>query len=156
LAVKNEVFDLCQSGFLTISDKVLGDPAAGRAAKAPLAMWLELARRIRMIVLFVAVATGVAVPAAHADLHHGQVIATAAIGMDGGGTCVHDGCGSNLPADMQGTCFAPCAGATMLSVAAPIFYFAVGHDVLTPSLGRAMIDRSVPPDPHPPKQHELI
>ena len=31
----------------------------------------------------------------------------------------------------------------------------VAQDVLTPSLDRAMVDRTVAPDPHPPKQFEL-
>jgi hypothetical protein len=119
-------------------------------------MWLELGRRITMIMLIVAVATGLGVPAAHAELHHGQVIATAATSTDNFGTCAHDGCGSNQQADMQGTCFAPCAGVTALSTAAAIFHLTVGHDALTPSLDRAMVDRAIPPDPHPPKQYDLI
>jgi hypothetical protein len=119
-------------------------------------MWLELGRRITMIMLIVAVATGFAVPAAHAELHHGQVIVNAAMNMDNFGTCAHDGCGINQQADMQGTCFAPCTGVTALSATTAIFHFTVGHDVLTPSLDRAMVDRTIPPDPHPPKQYELI
>ncbi len=136
--------------------KGMGGPDAGRAAEAPLAMWLELARRITMIMLIVAVATGVAVPAAHAEMHHGQVVATAAMSTDSGGTCAHDGCGIIQQADMQGTCFAPCAGVTALSATGAIFHFTPGRAVLPPALDRAMVDRSVPPDPHPPKQHELI
>jgi hypothetical protein len=109
-----------------------------------------------MIMLIVAIATGVGVPAAQAELHHGQVIASAAMSTNDFGTCAHDGCGINQQADMQGTCFAPCAGVTVLSATTGIFLFTVGHDVLTPSLDRAMVDRAIPPDPHPPKQYELI
>jgi hypothetical protein len=119
-------------------------------------MWLELGRRITMIMLMVAVATGVVMPAVHAELHHGQVIMSAAISTDNGGTCTHDGCGPSPLADMQGTCFAPCAGVTALSATTAKFQLTVGHAVLTPSLDRAMVDRTIPPDPHPPKQYELI
>jgi hypothetical protein len=122
----------------------------------PFIMWLELGRRIAMIMLIVAVATGFAVPTVHAELHHGQVIVSAAMSTDGSGTCAHEGCGISQQADMQGTCFAPCAGVTVLSTTAAIFHFTVGHDVLTPALTHAMVDRAIPPDPHPPKQVELI
>jgi hypothetical protein len=119
-------------------------------------MWLELARRLTMIVLIVAISTGFAAPMAQAGSHHGQAIATMAMGSDGAGDCAHAGCGIAQQADMQGNCFAPCAGVTALSTVAPISYFAAGHDVLTPSPALAMVDRAIPPDPHPPKQYQPI
>jgi hypothetical protein len=120
------------------------------------AMWLELARRLTMIVLIVAISTGFAAPMAQVGSHHGQVIATMAMGTGGSGACAHAGCGIAQQADMQGTCFAPCAGVTVLSTAAPMSYFAAGHDVLAPSLALAMVDRAIRPEPHPPKQYQQI
>ena len=114
-------------------------------------MWLEFGRRITMIILIVAVATGLGVPAVHAEIHHGQLIATAAISMDNSGTCAHEGCGSTQQADMQGTCFAPCIGVSVLPATATIIHFSVGHDVLAPALDQRMADRAIPPDLHPPK-----
>lgn len=119
-------------------------------------MWLELGRRITMAMLIVAVAIGFAVPAPHAQLHYGQVVVSAAMGTDTSSTCAHDGCGFNQHAGMQGTCFASCAGVTVLPAMVGIFHFTGGHDLLAPALDSAMADRAIPPDPYPPKRYELI
>jgi hypothetical protein len=118
-------------------------------------MWLELGRRIAMIVLIVAIATGFSVPAVQAQSHHGQMVASVAMGADKLAGCAHDGCPIDQKADMQGACFAPCAGVSALSPMTTIPYLAVARDVLTPALDRAMVDRTVAPDPYPPKQYEL-
>jgi hypothetical protein len=121
----------------------------------PLSMWLELARRISMIMLIVAIATGFSVPAVQAQSHHGQTVASVAMSADSLAGCAHDGCPIDQKADMHGACFAPCAGVSVLSPPTTISYLAVAQDVLTPSLDRAMVDHTVAPDPHPPKQYEL-
>jgi hypothetical protein len=115
-------------------------------------MWLELGRRILMIALIVAVATGFAMPAAQAGSHHAQAVAGVAMSADNLAGCTHDGCPVDQHAAMHATCFTACAGVSILSPPAAIVYFSVARDVLTPSLDRAMVDRTVPPDPHPPKQ----
>jgi hypothetical protein len=121
----------------------------------PLSMWLELARRIAMIMLIVAIVTGFSVPGIQAQSHHGQMVASVAMGAHNPAGCAHDGCPIDQKADMQGTCFAPCAGVSVLSPTSTISYLSVAQDVLTPSLDRAMVDHTVAPDPHPPKQYEL-
>jgi hypothetical protein len=115
-------------------------------------MWLELGRRILMVALIVAVATGFAMPAAQAGSHHAQAVAGVAMSADDLAGCTHDGCPVDQHAAMHATCFTACAGVSVLSPPAAIVYFSVARDVLTPSLDRAMVDRTVPPDPHPPKQ----
>jgi len=105
-----------------------------------------------MIALIVAVATGFAVPAAQAGSHHAQTVAGVAMSADDLAGCAHDGCPVDQNAAMHATCFAACAGVSILSPAAAIVYLSVARDVLTPALDLAMVDRSVPPDPHPPKQ----
>jgi hypothetical protein len=114
-------------------------------------MFLELGRRISMILLIVAVATGFAVPAAHAATHHSQMAVTAIITMDHAADCAHEGCPIDQNVDMHGTCFAPCAGVTALPPATAMAYLTVARDVFMPSLDPAMVDRNVAPDPHPPK-----
>ena len=118
-------------------------------------MWLELGRRIAMTMLIVAIATGFSVPALQAQSHHGQMVATVAMGANNLADCAHDGCPIDQKADMHGACFAPCAGVSVLSTTATISYLTVAQDVLTPSLDLALVDRTVAPDPHPPKQYAL-
>jgi len=105
-----------------------------------------------MIMLIVAVATGFAVPTVQANWNHGQMVATATMSADHLAGCAHDGCPIDQGADMHGTCFAPCAGVSVLPPTTAMVYLTVARDVLTPSLDRAMVDRTVAPDPHPPKQ----
>ena len=116
-------------------------------------MWLELGRRIAMIMLIVAFATSVAMPAVQAQTHHSQMIATVAMSADNHDDCAQDQCPLDHRADMQGTCCAASAGVSVLSQTTAIFYLAVTQDVLAPSLDLAMAGRAIPPDPHPPKQH---
>lgn len=115
-------------------------------------MWLELSRRISIIMLMVAFATSLAVPAIPAEAHHSQMVATVSMSMDDHGACAHDGCPIDQQADTHGTCFASGTAASVLAPTTAIFYFALAQDVLVPSLDRAMVDRTIPPDPHPPKQ----
>jgi hypothetical protein len=112
-------------------------------------MWLELARRLSLILLIVAVATGLGVPVVHAGPQHDRT--TVAMSADAG--CVHDGCPIDQNAAAHTNCFATCAGVSLLSsTPTGIAYFAVGRDVLQPSHDVAMLARNIPPDPHPPKQ----
>jgi hypothetical protein len=127
-----------------------------RCKGVPLSMWLELARRISMIMLIVAIATGFSVPALQAQSHHGQMVASVAMSADNPAGCAHNGCPIDQKADMQGACFAPCPGVSVLPPATTISYLSVALDVLTPSLDRAMVDHTVAPDPHPPKPYALI
>ena len=104
-----------------------------------------------MIVLIVAIATGLACPSRKPESHHAQMVASVAMGADDS-DCAHDGCPVDQHAAMHAACFTTCAGVSILSPPAAIVYFSVARDVLMPSLDRAMVDRSIPPDPHPPKQ----
>lgn len=106
-----------------------------------------------MIMLIVAFATSVAVPAVQAQSHHNQMIATVAMSADNHGDCAQDRCPLDHQADMLGTCCAASAGVSVLSQTTAIFYLAVTQDVLAPSLDLALAGRAIPPDPHPPKQH---
>lgn len=103
-----------------------------------------------MILLVVAVATGFAVPTVQSGTHHGPMAATVTMSADLAG-CAHDGCPIDQGADMHGNCFAPCAGVTALPPATAMVHLSVALDVLTPSLDLAVVDRTVAPDPHPPK-----
>ena len=104
-----------------------------------------------MIVLIVAIATGLSVPVAPAGSHHPEMVASLAMGADHS-DCAHDGCPVDQGAAMHAACFTTCAGVSILPPAAAVVYLNVARDVLMPSLDRAMVDRSIPPDPHPPKQ----
>jgi hypothetical protein len=115
-------------------------------------MVLELGRRISMIVLIVAIATGFAVPVAPAGSHHAQTVASLAMSADDLAGCAHDGCPVDQHAAMHAACFTACAGVSVLSPPAATVYFSNARAVLTPSFDRAMVDRTIPPDPHPPKQ----
>jgi hypothetical protein len=114
-------------------------------------MWFELGRRISMILLIVAVATGFAVPTVKAGTHHSPMVTGITMSADNPAGCTHEGCPIDHGSDMHGTCFAPCAGATVLPPATAMVHLAVERDVLTPSLDLAVVDRTVAPDPHPPK-----
>ena len=115
-------------------------------------MWRELGRQVAMIVLVVAVATGFAMPVAPAGSHHGQTAVSLALGADHPAGCAHDGgCPADQNAPMQGTCFAACAGVTVLPPAVAAFSRAMTGSVLKPSRELALVDRGIPPDPHPPK-----
>ena len=116
-------------------------------------MWLELGRRISMIMLVVAFATGLSMPTVHAQSHHSQMIATVAMSADNHGDCAQDQYPLDHRADMQGTCCAASAGVSVLSQTTAIFYLAVTQDVLAPSLDLALAGRVIPPNPHPPKQY---
>jgi hypothetical protein len=117
----------------------------------PAVMWRELGRRVAVIVLIVAVATGFAVPATFAGPHHDQTAISVAIGAGHSAGCAHDGCPIDQNAATQGACFSACAGVTVLPAAPATVCRAVVYDILTPSLDLAMVDRSIPPDPYPPK-----
>ncbi len=104
-----------------------------------------------MIMLIVAVATGFAVPVAQAMPAHGPMMATVAMNMDGLGTCAHDGCPLDQNVDMHGSCFVACGGVSVLPPVAAIFHYAAAQAVLAPSFDLALVDRSIRPDPHPPK-----
>jgi hypothetical protein len=118
-------------------------------------MWLELGRRLSMIVLVVAFATGLSVPTVQAHSHHGQIIAPMAMSADHLAGCAQDGkCPIDQNTDMHGTCFASGTGVSALLLAtAVICQFSVTKDVLKPSFDRTMVGQTIPPDPHPPKQH---
>lgn len=105
-----------------------------------------------MILLIVAVATGFAVPTVQAGSHLSPMAMAITMSADNLAGCAHNGCPIDQGADMHGTCFAPCAGVTALPPATAMVYLAVTRDILTPSLDLAMVDRTVAPDPHPPKQ----
>jgi hypothetical protein len=120
-------------------------------------MWLELGRRVSMIMLIVAFATGISVPTVKAQSHHGQMIASMTMSADHLANCAQDGkCPIDQNTDMHGTCFATGAGVSALSATTAIYYFGVANDVLGPSLDRDMVGHTIPPDPHPPKQYALI
>ena len=107
-----------------------------------------------MIILVVAFATGLSVPAVQAHSHQDQVRAPMTMSADHLTDCAQDG---NCPIDqntgMHGTCFATGTGASALSTTVVIYHFSVARDVLKPSFDRTMVGRTIPPDPHPPKQH---
>jgi hypothetical protein len=117
----------------------------------PAVMWRELGRRVAVIVLIVAVATGFAVPVSFAGPHHDLAAVSMAVGAGPPGGCAHDGCAVDQDAATQGACFSACAGVTVLPAAAATVCRAVAYDILTPSPDLAMVDRSIPPDPYPPK-----
>ena len=104
-----------------------------------------------MIMLIVAVATGFAVPAVQAGSHLSPMATAITMSADNLAGCAHDGCPIDQGADMHGTCFAPCAGVSTLPAATAMVHLPVARDGLTPALDRAMVDRTVAPDPHPPK-----
>ena len=78
------------------------------------------------------------------------------MGADNPAGCARSGCPIDQKADTQGSCFAPCPGVSVLPPTTTISYLSVAQDVLTPSLDRVMVDHTVAPDPHPPKQYALI
>jgi len=107
-----------------------------------------------MIMLIVAFATGISVPTVQAHSHHGQMIAHMTMSADHLANCAQDGkCPIDQNTDMHGTCFATGTGVSALSATAAIYHFSVAKDVLKPSFGRTMVGQTIPPDPHPPKQH---
>lgn len=114
-------------------------------------MWRELGHRLAMILLAVAIATGFAVPASFAGPHHDQAAISLAMNMGHPAGCAHEGCPVEQNSTMQDTCFAACAGVTVLPPMPAAVFRAIAHDVLAPSLDLAMVDRSIPPDPYPPK-----
>jgi len=105
-----------------------------------------------MIMLIVAFAASLFVPAMPAFAYDDQTVIGMAMTTDNGGICTHDSCPVEQQADMQGACFASGAGPSVLSQIAGISYFTTAQGVLTPSLDRALVDRTVPPDLRPPKQ----
>ena len=109
-----------------------------------------------MVMLMVAIATGFSVPAVQAQSHNGQMVASLAMSADNPAGCAHDECPIDQKAAMQGACFAPCPGVSVLPPMTTVSYLSVAQDVLTPSLDRAMVDHTVAPDPHPPKPYALI
>jgi hypothetical protein len=117
-------------------------------------MWLELGRRLSMIMLVVAFATGLTVPAVQAHSHHDQMLSLMTMSVDHLANCAQDGkCPIDQNTDMHGTCFASGTGVSALSATVAICQFSVVKDVLKPSFDRTMVGRTIPPDPHPPKQH---
>jgi len=111
----------------------------------------ELGRRIAMIVLIGAVATGVAVPVSFAGPHHDRSAVSLAMGMGDPAGCAHEGCPAEQNSVAQGTCFSACAGVTVLPPVAVSVYAAIAYDVMTPTRDLALVDRGNPPDPYPPK-----
>ena len=111
----------------------------------------ELGRRLAMIVLIVAVATGVAVPVSFAGSHHDKTAVSLALGMGHPAGCVHDGCPADQNTTAQGTCFSACAGVTVLPPVTATVYHAIAYDVMTPARDPALVDRGIAPDPYPPK-----
>jgi len=109
-----------------------------------------------MIMLIVAFATGVSVPAVQAQSHHDQIVQTVAMNMGNDATCPHDGCPIDQHANMNGVCFATGSGASVLPPANTVIHFTVAQDILVPSVDRAGAGHTFPPDPHPPKQIALI
>jgi hypothetical protein len=113
-------------------------------------VWRELGHRLAMIVVVVAVATGIAVPAS-AGLHHDQTSVSVAMGAGHPAACVHDGCPTDQNSATQGACFSACAGITALPSVVATIYRAIAYDVMTPTRDLAVADRDIPPDPRPPK-----
>ena len=119
-----------------------------------LAMWLELGRRISMIMLVVAFATGLSVPSVQAHSHHNQMLAPMTMSADHLADCAQDGkCPIDKNTGMHGTCFGTGTGVSALSATAVVYHFSFAKDVLKPSFNLTMVGRTIPPDPHPPKQH---
>jgi hypothetical protein len=115
-------------------------------------MWFELGRGSAMILLMAAIATGLFLHAVQAAPQHGQVLAAAAVSMDNAlAIGAHDGCSSNQKASFHGSCFAACAGVSVLPSPAALLYRFVVRDVLRPKLDLAMVGHAFPPDPYPPK-----
>ena len=107
-----------------------------------------------MIMLVVTFATGLSVLTVQAHSHHDQMVAPMAMSADHLANCTQDGkCPIDPNTDMHGTCFATGTGASVLSATAAIYHFSAAKDVLKPSFDRAMVGRTVSPDPHPPKQY---
>jgi hypothetical protein len=115
-------------------------------------MWLELARRLSLTLLIVAVAAGFAVPAAYAGSHHHQAVASMASADNFRGGCTHESCPIGPSGDMHGICIVSASGVDALAPATGILYFASAPEVLTPSFDRALVECTIPPDPHPPKR----
>lgn len=108
-----------------------------------------------MVMLVAAFAAGLAMPAIPAAAHHSQMVTTVTLSMDDQGTCPHKGCPIDQRAE-HGTCVAFSAAPSILTPATSIFYNSFARDILRPRLDRVMADHTIPPDPHPPKQVELI
>jgi len=117
-------------------------------------MWLELARRVSVIVLSVALATGFMAHAAQSHPHHGQVTTSAAIAGDQFSTGMTGGCPADQTVNVQVTCFATCAGVGALP-SLPAIFNVVDPGVLSPSIDLVMIDHATPPDPYPPRPINL-
>ena len=111
----------------------------------------ELGRRLAMIVLVVAVATGVAVPVSFAGPHHDRAAISLAMGMGHPIGCAHDGCPADQNSAAQGACFSACAGVTVLPPVTATVYRAIAYDVMTPARDLVLVARVIPPDPYPPK-----
>ena len=111
----------------------------------------ELGRRLAMIVLVVAVATGFAAPVSFAGPHHDQTVVSLAMNMGHSAGCAHDGCPAEQNSAAQGTCFSACAGITVLPPAMATVYSAIAYDVMTPTRDLTLVDRGIPPEPYPPK-----
>ncbi len=129
----------------------MADKRRGVFLTGAFGMWRALARQIATIVLIVAVATGFAVPMPQAAPHHGPVVVTAGMSMDGS-PCAHDdGCPLDQGADMHSACSISCSGVTVLAPPPVIAYRSIAPVIVAPALDLAMVDHRIPPDPHPPK-----
>ena len=119
-------------------------------------MWLELARRISVIVFIVAFATNSVVSAVQAHSHHTESLATVAMSTDDDGDCTYDKYHPAHQLDIQKMCCSAGAGVSVVLPASIGLYLADAQDALMPSLDRVPVGRTIPPDPHPPKQVALI
>ncbi len=107
-----------------------------------------------MIMLVAAIATGpFFLHAVQAAAQPGQALAAGAMSMsDGLATGTHLGCPFDQKANLHGSCFAACAGVSVLpSPTAAVLYCFVAQDILQPKLDLAMVGHALPPDPPPPK-----
>lgn len=105
-----------------------------------------------MITLGVAVTVCIGVPTVQAGSHHGQVVVSVPTSADNLASCAHGGCPNGQNGETHGNCSMSCTGVSGLVPIIAVFQLGGAEDAALPSLDLAMVDRIIPPDPHPPKQ----
>jgi hypothetical protein len=117
-------------------------------------MRFEIVRRLFVIVLSVALATGLAMRSGQAVAMDVKTTAPAAatvttdVGMPASGKCI--GCAGTEKAMASAACSAFC-GSAMASLSVVVAFSPVCVDTVEPSIAAIATGRAVPPDPYPPR-----
>ena len=111
-------------------------------------MWPEFARRLLVLLLSVALATGLTMRVVQAASMDMTAVAMATTHMPMNGKC--DGCAGNEKATAPTICFTSCASVAALP-AAVAAVDPSGGDVVTPAVDPAATGHAAPPDPYPPR-----